>query len=81
MPDFQREFGLDQKSASAQADLQGNLVTTMQSGAIAGSLVCSQFADRWGRKPALLAVAITGFIGGLLQAFSFGNYACFYIGR
>ncbi|KAH8176773.1 sugar transporter domain-containing protein [Sarocladium implicatum] len=77
MPDFQREFRLGEDSD----DLAGNLVTTMQAGAILGSMVCSQIADRWGRKPALLAVAITGFIGGLLQAFSFGNYACFYIGR
>ena len=76
-----REFGLNEKSSSAADDLSGNLVTTMQAGAILGSMICSQVADRWGRKAALIAVAITGFIGGILQAFSFGNYACFYIGR
>jgi sugar porter (SP) family MFS transporter len=81
MPDFKREYGLDTASASTAADLSGNLVTTMQAGAIGGSRVCSQFADRWGRKPALLAVAVTGFIGGLLQAFAFGHLSCFYIGR
>ncbi|KAF4467490.1 quinate transport [Fusarium albosuccineum] len=81
MPDFKREFGLDSQSKTAAADLSGNLVTTMQAGAVAGALVCSPFADRWGRKPALLAVAVTGFIGGIMQAFSYGHLSAFYIGR
>lgn len=53
----------------------------MQAGAVAGALVCSPFADRKGRKPALLLVAITGFIGGIMQAVSFGILPVFYIGR
>lgn len=53
----------------------------MQAGAVAGALLSSPFADKWGRKPGLLAVAITGFIGGLLQAFSYGHLSAFYIGR
>lgn len=53
----------------------------MQAGAVAGALISSPFADWKGRKPALLAVAIFGFIGGLMQAFSYGNFPCFYIGR
>lgn len=79
--EIHREFRLDERPDSAVADLQGNLVTTMQAGAVAGALVSSWFADKWGRKPALLAVAITGFIGGLMQAFSYGIYSVFYIGR
>ena len=76
-----REYGLDTRPATAAADLSGNLVTTMQAGAVAGAMLSSPFADRKGRKPALLAVAITGFIGGLMQAFSYGNLSVFYIGR
>jgi MFS family permease len=53
----------------------------MQAGAIAGALLSSPFADRKGRKPALLLVAITGFIGGIMQAFSYGHLSVFYIGR
>lgn len=78
---FKREFGLLDADPSAAADLSGNLVTTMQAGAVAGALVCSPVADRWGRKPSLLAVAMTGFVGGLLQAFSFGHLPAFYVGR
>ena len=43
--------------------------------------VCSPFADRYGRKPSLLIVAIAGFIGGLMQTVSYGHFAVFYIGR
>ena len=81
MPDFRREFGLDTKPSSAAANLAGNLVTTMQAGAIAGALLSSPYADRWGRKSALLAVAVTGFVGGIMQAFSYGHFPVFYIGR
>ena len=78
-----REFGLDKLSEddNRAADLSGNLVTTMQAGAILGALVSSTYADRKGRKPALLGVAITGFVGGILQAFSYGHLPAFYIGR
>ncbi|KAH7235031.1 uncharacterized protein BKA55DRAFT_522408 [Fusarium redolens] len=81
MPDFKRSFGLDNRPKEDAADLAGNLVTTMQAGAIAGALLSSPFADRKGRKPALLLVAITGFIGGIMQAFSYGHLSVFYIGR
>ncbi|KAI1625636.1 MFS transporter [Exophiala viscosa] len=75
------EFGLDNLPASAAANLSGNLVTTMQAGAIAGALVSSPLAEKKGRKPALLAVAIAGIVGGLMQGLSFGHLSVFYIGR
>lgn len=53
----------------------------MQAGAILGALVSSPYADRLGRKQALYGVAVTGFIGGLMQAFSYGHFSVFYIGR
>lgn len=81
MSDRSREFGLEDRPPGAAADLAGNLVTTMQAGAVAGALIASPFADRKGRKPALIGVAITGFIGGVMQAFSYGHLPVFYIGR
>ncbi|KAK4938207.1 hypothetical protein LTR10_021280 [Elasticomyces elasticus] len=81
MPGFKSEFGLDNLSASAAANLSGNLVTTMQAGAIAGALVSSPLAEKKGRKLSLLVVAVAGIVGGLMQGLSFGNLAVFYIGR
>lgn len=76
-----REFGLDTKPPQAAANLSGNLVTTMQAGAVGGAILSSPIANRWGRKPALLATAVAGIIGGLMQAFSYGHLPAFYIGR
>lgn len=74
-------FGLTDLGPTARANLSANLVTTMQAGAFAGALLANPIADRWGRKPCLFVVSILAFIGGLLQAFSYGHLACFYIGR
>lgn len=53
----------------------------MQAGAFAGALLANPLADKLGRKPALLTVAVIAFIGGILQGVSFGHLSCFYIGR
>jgi MFS family permease len=53
----------------------------MQAGAILGALISSPIADRKGRRPALLGVAILAFIGGLMQGLAFGHLPVFYIGR
>lgn len=81
MPDFRREFKLDTMDPKTAADLSGNLVTTMQAGAIAGAIISSPYADRKGRKPALFMVAVTAFVGAVMQAVSFGHLPVFYIGR
>ncbi|KAK3935538.1 putative MFS quinate transporter [Diplogelasinospora grovesii] len=81
MPDFKAEFGLNGLSKTDAANLSANLVTTMQAGAFAGALLANPLAGKLGRKPGLLIVALFAFIGGILQAFSYGNFACFYVGR
>jgi predicted MFS family arabinose efflux permease len=53
----------------------------MQAGAFAGALLANPLAGKMGRKPCLLVVSIFAFIGGFLQAFSYGYLSCFYIGR
>ena len=81
LPDFQDEFGLTNKSKDAQANLSANLVSAMQAGAIFGALGAFPLSDKIGRKPSLMIVAVFAFVGGLLQAFSYGHLPCFYVGR
>jgi MFS family permease len=76
-----REYGLAGKSKIAASNLSADLVSVMQCGAVVGSLVANPLSDRFGRKPSILVIAVFAFIGGLLQAFSYGSLVCFYIGR
>jgi MFS family permease len=75
------EFGYDGKSSIAKSNLSANLVSVMQAGAVVGALTAFPCADKWGRKPSLMGVSLFAFAGGLLQAFSYGHLACFYVGR
>lgn len=75
------QFGLVGPNKLNQANLSANLVTTMQAGAFAGALLAIPLAELRGRRPGLLTVSVFAFIGGLLQAFSYGHLACFYVGR
>jgi hypothetical protein len=79
--DGRSEFGLTTKSKIAKSNLSANLVSVMQAGAIVGALVANPLADRWGRKITIYVVASFAFVGGLLQALSYGHLSCFYIGR
>jgi len=81
MPSFQAEYGLDNISSIARSNLSANLVSVMQAGAFAGALLANPLADKLGRKPALLIVAVIAFIGGLLQGVAFGHLSAFYVGR
>jgi len=78
LPEFGKEFHYNNKT---DPNLSGNLVTVVQAGAVAGALLANPFADKLGRRPGLLIVSIFAFIGGLLQALSFGRLSCFYVGR
>lgn len=81
MPSFQDEFHYAGRSKIGKSNLSANLVSVMQAGAVVGALVAFPCADKWGRKPSLIGVSVFAFIGGLLQAFSYGYFSCFYIGR
>ncbi|EXJ56118.1 hypothetical protein A1O7_09049 [Cladophialophora yegresii CBS 114405] len=81
LPDFQDEFGLTEKSKIAKSNLSANLVSVMQAGAIVGALAANPLADWKGRKITIYVVATFAFIGGLLQALSYGHISCFYVGR
>src|SRR6201996_6083231 len=75
------EFGISKLDNYDAANLSSNLVIVMQAGANLGGLGALPIAGYLGRRPGVLLVSVFGFIGGLLQAFSYGSFPCFYIGR
>jgi MFS family permease len=63
------------------ANLNANIVSTLQAGCFFGALSSSFVADKLGRRPALMVAAFIAFIGSLMQAAANGHLAVMYIGR
>ncbi|ETN39578.1 uncharacterized protein HMPREF1541_05804 [Cyphellophora europaea CBS 101466] len=81
MPEFQAEYGLDNISADARANLSANIVSTLQAGCFLGAIVSAYIADRWGRRPILLWAALISIVGVVLQAAAAGHLGPMYVGR
>lgn len=76
-----RKYGLYNKPADDTANLNANIVSTLQAGCFAGALAASPVSDRWGRRPALLISAALAIVGTVMQAAASGELAVMYIGR
>jgi len=81
MDTFKRKFGLEGLAPVPLANLQANIVSTMQAGCFFGALAAYYFADRFGRRSSLFGSAVVAAIGTTLQAASSGNLPCLYVGR
>ncbi|TVY87587.1 Quinate permease [Lachnellula willkommii] len=81
MPSFMKAYGIANLSAKDKANLQSNIVSTLQGGCFFGSLIAYYIADRWGRKPALLIASMVTMIGIIIQCSSDGHVAALYVGR
>ena len=75
------KYGLEDLSDTEEADLSANIVSTLQAGCFVGALLAAPFADRWGRKPALLLSALIVFIGIAMQTAADGHLPAMYVGR
>ncbi|RPA72906.1 general substrate transporter [Ascobolus immersus RN42] len=78
---FQKKFGTYDLDKVDKANLEANIVSTLQAGCMVGALGASWVADKWGRKPALMAAAIIAFIGVLFQTVALGKLELMYVGR
>ena len=78
MDSFKTKYGLTPETA---ADLTSNIVSTLQAGCFFGSLASYWSADRFGRRPSLIAAAIITILGVVIQAASDGHTSALYVGR
>lgn len=74
-------FGLQHLDKVGGANLEANIVSTLQAGCFIGALAASWFADKFGRRVTLFGCAIIAIVGTVLQAASMGHLAAMYIGR
>jgi len=78
---FQDKYGLSNLDPVPLANLQANIVSTMQAGCFFGALAAYYFADRYGRRSSLFGSAMIAIIGVILQSAASGSLSCLYVGR
>jgi MFS family permease len=77
------KYGYLNRSKTDKANLDQNIVSTLQAGCFAACLVTSWFADKFGRRRSLIGSGVITTIGVIFQAASAvgGNLVVMYIGR
>ncbi|KAK7547710.1 general substrate transporter [Phyllosticta citricarpa] len=81
LPAFKKVYGLENRSATSLANLEANIVSTLQAGCFAACFIASWIADKWGRRTGLLLSAAIAIVGCVMQAAGEGHIAVMYIGR
>ncbi len=83
IPSAQERFGYVGKSASAKADQDQNIVSTLQAGCFVACFFTDWAADRFGRRLCLIGTGILTVIGVVFQASSAakGTLAVMFVGR
>ena len=74
-------YGLSKVTGVALADLQANIVTTLQCGCFVGALSTGFIADRIGRRYNLILAAVLAIVGTIMQAAASGHIAAIFVGR
>ncbi|KAK6189645.1 hypothetical protein LQW54_013049 [Pestalotiopsis sp. IQ-011] len=67
LPSFKHAFGLDTVSSAQLTALSSNIVSTFQAGPFFGCIVGFFTAERFGRKPIIMAAGVVFIIGVCLQ--------------
>jgi MFS family permease len=81
LPAFISEYHIDTLTPIQAADLNANIVSTLQAGCFLGCLAAYWFCDKYGRKPALLLAAILATAGVIMQSAASGQLGAMYAGR
>ncbi|KAJ5033430.1 uncharacterized protein L3040_008546 [Drepanopeziza brunnea f. sp. 'multigermtubi'] len=78
MEAFKAEYKITEGVA---ANLNSNIVSTLQGGCFFGALAAYYCADRFGRRPSLLAAAAVATTGVVIQCSTVGKLEGLYVGR
>jgi MFS family permease len=81
LPSFHHEFNLPPVGTSKYSDTISNIVSFLQIGALAGSLLIFSVVRKLGRRWALGCGAGFFFIGSIMQVFAHGSLNLMYTGR
>lgn len=79
LPSFKHAFGLDTVSSTELTALSSNIVSTFQGGAFFGCILGFFTAERFGRKPIIMASGVVFAIGVSMQMI--GTIGLLYAGR
>lgn len=80
---FRQKYGLPlaSENPTLSANLEANIVSTLQAGCFAGALVAGWAADKLGRRIAMMIAAFLAIVGSVMQAAAAGHFPVMYIGR
>jgi len=81
MDTFKNTYGLAGLVGVPLADLQANIVTTLQCGCFVGALGTGFIADKIGRRYNLILAAVMAILGTIMQAAASGEIAAIFVGR
>lgn len=69
------------ENPTLSANLEANIVSTLQAGCFLGALLAGYVADKLGRRKGLMIAATSAIVGSVMQAAADGHFAVMYIGR
>lgn len=78
---FKRDFGIDNMSISERDNTQANIASTFQVGCFFGALLTFPFAEKFGRKKAIMLAAAIFIVGGILMTAASGIVELVITGR
>ncbi|KAH8807371.1 general substrate transporter [Xylogone sp. PMI_703] len=81
LPAFTSKYHFNGLSKSDRATLSANIVSFLQLGCTFGAVIAYPFADKYGRRPALIVSAFVALVGIVMQAAASGFLACMYVAR
>lgn len=80
---FRKTYNLPlaSENPALSANLEANIVSTLQAGCFLGAIGAGYVADRWGRRWGMMGAAALAGVGAVMQAAAEGEFGVMYVGR